>query len=186
MVCRLKKSLYGLNQSPRAWFGRFSEVVLSFGLQRCTVDHSVFYKHTPNGRILLIVYVDDIVITGDDNHVIQQLKSFLQSKFQTKDLGQLKYFLGIEVARSQLGICLSQRKYCLDVLSDIGMLDSKPVDTPMDPNTKLVPDEGELLTNPEQYRRLVGKLNYLIVTRPDITFATSMVSQFLSQPRTSH
>ncbi|KAJ7963920.1 Retrovirus-related Pol polyprotein from transposon TNT 1-94 [Quillaja saponaria] len=186
MVCRLKKSLYGLKQSPRAWFGRFSEVVLSFGLQRCTVDHSVFYKHTPNGRILLIVYVDDIVITGDDNHGIQQLKSFLQSKFQTKDLGQLKYFLGIEVARSQLGICLSQRKYCLDVLSDIGMLDSKSVDTPMDPNTKLVPDEGELLTNPEQYRRLVGKLNYLTITRPDIAFATSMVSQFLSQPRTSH
>ncbi|KAJ7959763.1 Retrovirus-related Pol polyprotein from transposon TNT 1-94 [Quillaja saponaria] len=156
MVCQLKKSLYGLKQSPRAWFGRFSEVVLSFGLQRCTVDHSVFYKHTPNGRILLIVYVDDIVITGDDNHGIQQLKSFPQSKFQTKDSGQLKYFLGIEVARSQLGICLSQRKYCLDVLSDIGMLDFKPVDTPMDPNTKLVSDEGELLTNPEQYRHLVG------------------------------
>ncbi|KAJ7979031.1 Retrovirus-related Pol polyprotein from transposon TNT 1-94 [Quillaja saponaria] len=125
-------------------------------------------------------------VHGDDNHGIQQLKSFLQSKFQTKDLGQLKYFLGIEVARSQLGICLSQRKYCLDVLSDIGMLDSKPVDTPMDPNTKLVPDEGELLTNPEQYRRLVGKLNYLTVTRLDIAFVTSMVSQFLSQPRTSH
>ena len=100
LVCRLKKSIYGLKQSPRAWFGRFSEVVIEFGLQRCGVDHSVFYKHSKVGRILLIVYVDDIVITGDDHSGIQELKRCLHSKFQTKDLGHLKYFLGIEVARS--------------------------------------------------------------------------------------
>ena len=186
MVCKLKKSLYGLKQSSRAWFGRFSEVVVDFGLQRCGVDHSVFYRHSSAGRILLVVYVDDIVITGDDSKGIQELKLFLQKQFQTKDLGQLRYFLGIEVARSSEGICLSQRKYVLDLLSETGMLGSKPLDSPMDPNTKLLPDQGELLDDPGQYRRLVGKLNYLTVTRPDVAFAVSVISQFMDCPRKTH
>ncbi|XP_071927547.1 uncharacterized mitochondrial protein AtMg00810-like isoform X1 [Coffea arabica] len=186
LVCQLKKSLYGLKQSPRAWFGRFSSVVMEFGLTRCGVDHSVFYRHSNAGKILLVVYVDDIVITGDDVVGIQKLKSNLQANFQTKDLGHLQYFLGIEVARSKYGIYLCQRKYVLDMLSEVGMLGCRPVDTPMDPNVKLAGDQGALLDDPKQYRRLVGKLNYLTVTRPDISFAVSVVSQFLDTPRTSH
>jgi len=186
LVCRLKRSLYGLKQSPRAWFGRFTKAVITFGMKQCPVDHSVFHTRTSTGMILLVVYVDDIVITGDDSMGIQKLKCFLQSQFQTKDLGQLKYFLGIEVARSQLGIALSQRKYTLDLLSETGMLGAKPVDSPMDVNCRLSDDQGELLHKPEKYRRLVGKLNYLTVTRPDISFAVSVVSQFLNSPRTNH
>ena len=106
MVCKLKKSLYGLKQSPRARFRRFNEVMADFGLKRCGVDHSIFYTHSSAGTILLVVYVDDIVITRDDSKGIQELKFFLQKQFQTKDLGQLRYFLGIEVARSSEGICL--------------------------------------------------------------------------------
>ena len=90
------------------------------------------------------------------------------------------------MAKSSEGICLSQRKYVLDLLTETGMLGSKPVDPPMDPNTKLLPDQGELLEDPEQYRRLVGKLNYLTVTRPDIAFAVSVISQFMSSPRSTH
>ena len=97
LVCRLKKSLYGLKQSLRAWFGCFSDVVMKFELKRCGVDHSVFYQYSSTKRILLIVYVHDIVITDDDNKEIQNLEVFLRSKFQTKDLDLLKYFLGIEV-----------------------------------------------------------------------------------------
>ena len=104
------------------------------------------------------------------------MKSFLQRKFQTKDLGQLRYFLGIEVARICEGICLSQRKYVLNLLSEIGILGSELLDTPMDPNAKLLPNQGELLDDPGQYRRLVGKLNYLIVARPDVAFAVSVIS----------
>ncbi len=186
LVCRLNKSLYGLKQSPRAWFGRFSAVVVEFGLQQCGVDHSVFYGHSRAGKIILIVYVDDIVITGDDNVGIQSLKSFLQTKFQTKDLGSLRYFLGIEVARSKMGINLSQRKYVLDLLEETGLLGAKSVDSPMEPNVKLDAEKGEYLGDPSRYRRLVGKLNYLTVTRPDISFATSVVSQFMESPRTGH
>ncbi|RVW31012.1 Retrovirus-related Pol polyprotein from transposon TNT 1-94 [Vitis vinifera] len=104
----------------------------------------------------------------------------------TKDLGKLKYFLGIEIAQSSSGVVLSQRKYALDILEETGMLDCKPVDTPMDPNVKLVPGQGEPLGDPGRYRRLVGKLNYLTITRPDISFPVSVVSQFLQSPCDSH
>ena len=114
---------------------------------RSTIDHSVFYHHTSIGQcIYLIVYVDDdIVITGSDRNGIQKLKQHLFSHFQTKDLGKLKYFLSIEVTQSNSGVIISQRKHTLDILADTGMLDCKPIDTPVDPNVKLVPGQGEPL-----------------------------------------
>ncbi|RVW95348.1 Retrovirus-related Pol polyprotein from transposon RE2 [Vitis vinifera] len=159
LVCRLRRSLYGLKQSPRAWFSRFSSVVQEFGMLRSTADHSVFYHHNSLGQcIYLVVYVDDIVITGSDQ----------------------------DDSSIQFCVVLSQRKYALDILEETGMLDCKPVDTPMDPNVKLVPGQGEPLGDPGRYRRLVGKLNYLTITRPDISFPVSVVSQFLQSPCDSH
>ena len=112
LVCRLRCSLYGLKQSPRAWFDYFSSVVQEFGVTRSTSDHSVFYHHTSLGQcIYLIVYVDDIIITGSDQDSIQKLKQHLVSHFQTKDLGKLKYFIGIEITQSNSGVIMSQRKY---------------------------------------------------------------------------
>lgn len=184
-VCRLRKSLYGLKQSPRAWFGKFSQALVCFGMKKSTSDHSVFYRRSEKGIVLLVVYVDDIVITGNDVLGISSLKTFLQGQFYTKDLGQLKYFLGIEVMRSKKGIYLSQRKYVLDLLSETGKLGAKPSGTPMMPNQQLV-KEGELCKDPERYRRLVGKLNYLTVTRPDIAYSVSVVSQFMSSPTVDH
>ena len=96
-VCRLRKSLYGLKQSPRAWLGKFGQAVKEFGMQKTKSDHFVFYRNSSLGIILLVVYVDDIVITGSDSKCISSLKSFIQSQFHTKDLGMLRYFLGIEV-----------------------------------------------------------------------------------------
>ncbi|RVW63210.1 Retrovirus-related Pol polyprotein from transposon RE1 [Vitis vinifera] len=157
------------------------------GLVCSTVDHPVFYHHNSSGQcIYLVVYVDDIVITGSDQNDIQKLKQHLFTHFQTKDLGKLKYFLGIEIAQSSSGVVLSQMKYALDILEETGMLDCKPVDTPMDPNVKLIPGQGEPLGDPGRYRRLVGKLNYLTITRPDISFHISVVSQFLQSPCDSH
>ena len=94
--------------------------------------------------------------------------------------------MGIEVAQSNTGIVISQRKYALDILEEIGLMNSKFVDTPMDPNVKLLPNQGEPLSDPEKYRRLVGKFNYLTVTPPDISFAANMVSQFLYCPCEDH
>ena len=154
---------------------------------RSTADHSVFYHHNSSGQcIYLVVYVDDIIIIGSDQDGIQKLKQHIFTHFQTKDLGKLKYFLGIEIAQSNFGVVLSQRKYALDILEETDMLDCKPVDTSMDPNVKLVPGQEKSLGDPRRYRRLVGKLNYLTITRPDLSFPVSVFSQFLQSPCDSH
>ena len=146
LVCRLHRSLYGLKKSPRAWFSRFSSMEQEFGMTRSTSDHYVFYHHTSSEHcIYLIVNVNDIVITSSDQDGIRKLKQHLFSHFQIKDLGKLKYFLGIEIAQSNSGVVMSQRKYVLDILEETGMLDCKLVDTPMDLNVKLVPGQGEPL-----------------------------------------
>ena len=133
-VCCLRKSLYGLKQSPRAWFGKRSQAVETFGMQKSKSDHSVFYKISSSDIILLVVHVDDIVITGSDSKGISSLKPLIHNQFHTKVLGMLKYFLGIEVMRSKQGILLSQQKYVLDLLSETGKLGVKPCITPMTHN----------------------------------------------------
>lgn len=115
-VCKLKKSLYGLKQSPRAWFERFTKAVKEQGYTQAHSDHTLFYKHLGCKLAVLIVYVDDIVMTGDNEEELQKLKQFLSKQFEIKDLGKLKYFLGMEIARSSKGIAISQRKYVLDLL----------------------------------------------------------------------
>ena len=106
-VCRLWKSLYSLKQSPHAWFDKFSQAVEKFGMQKSQSDHSVFYRNSSSGVILLVVYVDDIIIIENDYKGISSPKSFLHSQFHTKDLQMLRYFLGIEVMQRKHGIFIS-------------------------------------------------------------------------------
>ena len=186
-VCKLKKSLYDLKQSPRAWFERLTRVVRQHGFTQCQTDHTMFIKHSSNGkRAIMIVYVDDIILTGDYFEEIKYLKEILGREFEIKDLGQLKYFLGMEVARSHKGIYVSQRKYTLDLLKDTGMLGCKPVPTPMDLVNKVQLEETEQLTDKRRYQRLVGKLIYLSHTRPDIGFSVGMVSRYMNEPMVKH
>ena len=186
-MCKLKKSLYGLKQSPRAWFERFTKVVMKNRYFQCQADHTLFTKHCHEGKIaIIIVYVDDIILTGDYEEEVCNLKILLAKEFEIKDLGYLKYFLGMEIARSRKGIVVSQRKYVLDLLEETGMLGCKPIDTPMDYTTKLGSMEGSAPVDKGRYQRLVGKLIYLSHTRPDICFSVSMVSQFMNNPTEEH
>ena len=125
-------------------------------------------------------------MTGDDRGELERFKKRLANDFEIKDLGTLKYFLGIEFARSKEGIFVNQRKYVLDLLSETGLLGCKPVDTPVEPKQKLQPVKSEEVVNKEQYQRLVGRLIYLSHTRPDTAFAVSMVSQFMHSPGPEH
>ena len=184
-VCRLKKSLYGLKQSPRAWFGRFCKEVCSLGFQQSNADHTLFFKHHQGKVVILVVYVDDIVITGNDDEGIQSLKKMLAKSFEVKDLGFLHFFLGIEVAYGTQGIHLSQRKYVLDLLAETGMLESKPAATPIEPNIRITATSGEPVDR-GRYQRLVGRLIYLSHTRPDIAYAVSLVSRYMHDPRSAH
>ncbi|KAM2733441.1 hypothetical protein EV2_036866 [Malus domestica] len=185
-VCRLKKSLYGLKQSPRAWFGRFTKSMRAFGYIQSNWDHTLFLKHQ-NGKVTaLIVYVDDMVVTGDDPVEQAALKSYLSTEFEMKDLGPLKYFLGIEVSRCKSGIFLSQRKYVLDLLEETGMTACKPVSTPLAEGMKLGIDQNQVPVDKGRYQRLIGRLMYLAHTRPDLAHALSVISQYMHNPGEQH
>ncbi|RVW37281.1 Retrovirus-related Pol polyprotein from transposon TNT 1-94 [Vitis vinifera] len=136
-VCKLKKSLYGLKQSPRAWFGRFTKSMRAFGYRQSNSDHTLFLKKQHGKITTLIVYVDDMVVTGNDPEERKALQNYLSREFEMKDLGPLKYFLGIEVSRSSEGIFLSQRKYALDLLQETGMSGCQPVNTPIEKRPNL-------------------------------------------------
>lgn len=196
-VCRLLKSLYGLKQASRQWNKKFAQVMIQKGYEQSKYDHSLFVKKDGMHITLLLVYVDDIVITGNHMDSIKALKKHLHTAIQVKDLGTLKFFLGIEVARSKQGIYLNQRKYALELLSEAGVLGAKPYDTPMEQNLRLTSKEydeslGEenlndpLLSDAGVYKRLIGRLIYLTITRPDICYAVQNLSQFMHAPKVSH
>ena len=134
LVCRLNKSLYGLKQAPREWYHKFHSFMLSQGYQRSDTDHYLYTKkQARDGSLLiLILYVDDMLIVGSNREDIASLKSKLNNAFDMKDLGELRYFLGIEVICTNEGIWLSQRQYALDMLTKYGMAKCKPITMPLD------------------------------------------------------
>ena len=149
-------------------------------------DSALFLRRTDKGTILLLLYVDDMIITGDDLSGIQELKDFLSQQFEMKDLGHLSYFFGLEIIHSTDELYLTQAKYASELLSLARLTNSKTVDTPAELNAHLTPSGGKPLSNPSLYKRLVGSLVYLTVTRPDISYAVHQVSQYLSAPRSTH
>ncbi|XP_041001609.1 uncharacterized mitochondrial protein AtMg00810-like [Juglans microcarpa x Juglans regia] len=186
LVCKLHKSLYGLKQASRQWHSRFSESLTSVGFQPSKSDYSLFTRNNEDGFIALLVYVDDIVIGSSNIKEIDKVKAHLHSQFRIKDLGILKFFLGLEIARSAAGIHLCQRKYCLEILEDAGLLGCKTTSTPIETNHKLSHSALDSLNDPSSYRRLVGRLIYLTITRPDITYAVGILSQFMDRPSEVH
>ncbi|GJY26343.1 putative RNA-directed DNA polymerase [Tanacetum coccineum] len=183
--------LYGdlTEEAPRQWNAKLTMTLVENGFVQSKYDYSLFTKTSGDMVLMLLVYVDDIVITGNDNSEIGKFKEILKSKFQIKDLGNLKYFLGIEVLDNDDGVCLSQRKYCLEVLHEYGLLAGRPVETPLAENTTLNHVESEddkLLSDIGNYQKLVGKLIYLTNTRPDISYAVHCLSQFMHAPLSSH
>jgi Reverse transcriptase (RNA-dependent DNA polymerase) len=185
IVCRLKKSIYGLKQSPRAWYDKLSQFLLSCNFKVSNANNSLFTKISNNNIIVVLVYVDGIIITGNSQQ-INSVKQELKENFDIKDFGKLKYFLGIEIAHSSKGLFMCQRKYILNLLKETGKLGCKPAKTLIDINVKLNSEDGEPLKDINQYQRLVGKLIYMTVTRPDISFVMSLISQFMHAPRTTH
>ena len=176
MVCRLRRALYGLKQAPRAWFAKFSSTIFCLGYSANPYDSALFLCRIDKGTILLLLYVDDMIITGDDLNDIQELKYFLSQQFEMKDLGHISYFLGLEITHSTDSFYITQSKYASDLLSRAGLTGSKTVDTLVELNTHLTPSGGKPLSNPSLYRQLVGSLVYVMITRPNISYAVYQVN----------
>jgi hypothetical protein len=182
LVCRLKKPLYGLKQAPRAWSDKIGQYLVTSGFQISNANFSLYVKKTNHGIVVIVIYVDHLIITGDSDADIFDLKKFLKQKFEMKDLGELHYFLDIEVIQSSKGIWLLQRQYALNKLSEYGMMGCKPISIPLEQNVKLNADEGDLVEDTTIYRRIVGSLIYMTITRPDLSYAVGVVSQFMQTP----
>ena len=185
-VCRLKKPLYGLKQAPRAWHSKITQYLHQIGFRMSKSDNSLYIRSDSTSSIVIILYVDDLVIGGENLVEINKVKSLLSDKFEMTDMKELHYFLGIEVIRTPAGIIISQRHYILNLLYKFGMTECKSIATPLDRNLKLDADSGAKECEPTQYRQLIGSLIYLTITRPDLSYPVGLLSQFMQTPRDIH
>ena len=185
-VCQLHKSLYGLKQAPRAWFERFTSHLLTLGFSASVVDASLFVLHHGSTTVYLLLYVDDIIITGNNPTAVSDIITQLSTAFELKDLGPLRYFLGLQIEYKKVGLFVHQHKYLTDLLHKFHMTECKAATTPIAPTPSLSTTTTDLLSDPTSYRSLVGALQYATFTRPDITFAVNRVCQFMHQPSTLH
>lgn len=181
-VCKLNKAIYGLKQAPRAWFNRFSDFLLAFGFT-CSIRDPSFFIYQRNGDVmLLLLYVDDIALTGSNKSLIDKLLEALNKEFRMKDLGSFHYFLGLQAHFLSNGLFINQKKYAEDLLHISGMSDCTPVVTPLPLQLNRVPDNSPLFPQPSYFRSLAGKLQYLTLTRPDLQFAVNYICQKMHAP----
>uniref|UniRef100_A0A2N9JB37 Reverse transcriptase Ty1/copia-type domain-containing protein n=1 Tax=Fagus sylvatica TaxID=28930 RepID=A0A2N9JB37_FAGSY len=185
-VCQLHKSLYGLKQAPRAWFERFTSHLLTLGFSASVADATLFVLHHGSTTVYLLLYVDDIIITGNNPTAVSDIITQLSTAFELKDLGPLRYFLGLQIEYKKVGLFVHQHKYLTDFLHKFHMTECKAATTPIAPTPSLSTTTTDLLSDPTPYRSLVGALQYATFTRPDIAFAVNRVCQFMHQPSTLH
>ncbi|KAD7116530.1 hypothetical protein E3N88_03798 [Mikania micrantha] len=185
-VCLLHKSLYGLKQAPRAWFHQLSTTLHKLGFQGSKTDPSLFVYSSGGTLLYMLVYVDDIVLTGNNPQVIDTVVQQLGHSFPVQDMGRLSYFLGVEVLQKGPDILLSQQKYILELLQKAGLTDSKPLSSPISTSANLALGDSPPFDNPARYRQVVGALQYATLSRPDISYAVNKVCQFMHFPTTNH
>jgi hypothetical protein len=160
-VCRPKKDLYGLKQAPRAWYARIDNYLTRLGFSKSHAVPNLYYKVVNNAPVILLLYVDDLFLTGEESLIIQ-CKNELASEFDMKDLGLMHYYLGLEVWQKRGEVFLGQGKYAIKILQKFGMMDCKPMDTPMTTDIRKVRDSDSDPVDPSLYRQLIGSLMYLV------------------------
>lgn len=178
-VRKLSRSLYGLKQAPRAWFQCFADYLEELGFQESRADYSMFVFNQGGVFLILLIYVDDILIPGNSTPHIFKFIGELGKLFSMKDLGPIHYFLDIKVTYSGSNLYLTQTKYVVDLLGRTNMLEVKPVSTPAASGKKMSCFDGTPLTDPREFQSVVGALQYLTLTRPDISYSVNQVCKFM-------
>ncbi|CAL8081981.1 unnamed protein product [Prunus armeniaca] len=187
LVYKLHKSLYGLKQAPRAWFSRIEAYFINEGFQRCDIEQTLFTKRNREGQIIIVsIYVDDLIFTGDDEDMMSEFKSYMLREFDMSDLGSMRFFLGIEVLQRAYGIFICQKRYALEILKRFGMLESNEVNSPIILGFMISKDEDEITVDETYFKQLVGSLTYLTTTRPNMMFVTSLISRYMAKPIELH
>ncbi|PNX74620.1 putative LRR receptor-like protein kinase, partial [Trifolium pratense] len=187
-VYKLKKALYGLKQAPRAWYSKIESHFIAEKFEKCTHEHTLFVKQGSNHQKILIVsiYVDDLIYTGNDALMMDEFKASMKDKFAMTDLGKMKYFLGVEVSQGEQGIFIHQHKYSTEILKRFGMMDCNKVCSPIVTGCKLVKDENGKAADATTYKQMIGCLIYLLATRPDMTFAVCLAARYMERPTEMH
>jgi len=178
-VYLLKKALYGLKQAPRAWYSRLDSHLLSLSFEKSMNEVTLYMKYVDKHKLIMSVYVDDLVITRDKEQLVEEFKANMKDKFKMNELGLLTYFLGIEVTQSMQGYFLCQKRFTLKLLNKFVMENYKLVSAPMVLGQKLIKNDGAPKINGKAYRSLVGSLLYLTTTRPNIVFVVNYLSRFM-------
>lgn len=185
-VLKLQKALYGLRQAPRAWNTKLDASLRKLGFRRCASEHGMYTRGAGKTRVVVGVYVDDLIITGANPEDVGAFKDEMHRLFRMSDLGLLSYYLGIEVKQGRNAITLGQAAYAKKLLEKAGLASCKPISTPMEVRLKLSTKSTTPTVDATMYRSLVGSLRYLVHTRPDIAFAVGYVSRFMETPRQEH
>eukprot|EP00253_Pinus_taeda_P035260 PITA_35260 len=182
-VCKLLKSLDGLKQAPRDWYEKLTDHLLKLNFKHYDLDDAtLFVKKVGKIVVYLVVYVDDLLMIGKNESYIASIKRELRKGFEMTELGYVNYYIGIEVTQHLKSIFLSQKNYIGDLLNRFGMTECNPLTTPMEQNLKLRSIEGKEFEGATKYRQLVGSLNYLTTTSPDISFVVGILSRFMQKP----
>jgi hypothetical protein len=185
-VYLLKKALYGLKQAPRAWYSRIDEYLMKLGFVKSPSESTLYIKGDQVNFLVISLYVDDLLVTGSSVELIQQFKDDMKQVFEMSDLGEMSYFLGMEVEQKNGDIFICQRKYAKEMLKKFNMENCKSMSTPMCPKEKLCKDNEAEQVDETLYRSLIGCLMYLTTTRPDVMYAVSVLSRFMNCAKESH
>ena len=185
-VYKLDKALYGLHQAPRAWYETLSQHLLQNGFTRGQVDSTLFIKKSKDDLLLVQIYVDDIIFGSTNEDLCKDFEKIMKSKFEMSSMGEMTFFLGLQVKQSEKGIFIHQSKYVNDILTRFKMIDCKVAGTPIEVNHKLAPDLDMEDADQREYRSMIGSLMYLTASRPDIMFAVSICSRYQAHPKISH
>nr|GEW30853.1 hypothetical protein [Tanacetum cinerariifolium] len=185
-VYKLKKALYGLMQSPRAWYDELSTFLLQNHFFKGTIDLTLFIRRFHNDILVVQVYVDDIIFSSTHPRYIQLFFDLMKSCFKMSMMGEMTFFLGLQVNQSPRGIFINQSKYVLEILKKYGMESCDPVGTPMKIKDKLDLDQNGTPVDATKYRSMIGALMYLTSSRPDIVHATCLCARYQAKPTKNH